>query len=378
MTFAMIVHLELRARLRRWRFYATLGLLIAILAAATRLTAASYQPPSLREYEGRPELAMMQQHFADLEPQRLADRDRAVFAVFVHLQGLAVLLIAPLFAATAIATERERHTLEPLLLTDLRNGEIILGRWLVRLILLGLLLLAGLPVLFASGFVVGRAGGVPAGTFWAATAMVAALSIFALGIGVLALTVSRGIGAAAFIAFAGIAILEVALPVIGTALLAHPSGLVRRVAEGALQLRPGVLAIPPAGVLAPGDRQRRSTRAGRPRGLARRVSGTPGRAGRRPARVRRAPAPSRRAAYPGASASPRAAEATDPPRLGRPGRLARAPDGRRAPADGRRADGGPGRVRPVQRRAWPRGWPTCGKGVRPASRTSTHSSWPSR
>ncbi len=191
MTFAMIVHLELRARLRRWRFYATLGLLIAILAAATRLTAASYQPPSLREYEGRPELAMMQQHFADLEPQRLADRDRAVFAVFVHLQGLAVLLIAPLFAATAIATERERHTLEPLLLTDLRNGEIILGRWLVRLILLGLLLLAGLPVLFASGFVVGRAGGVPAGTFWAATAMVAALSIFALGIGVLASTVSR-------------------------------------------------------------------------------------------------------------------------------------------------------------------------------------------
>jgi ABC-type transport system involved in multi-copper enzyme maturation permease subunit len=249
MTFVTIVRLELWARLRRWRFYATLVLLVAILAAATRLTATSYQPPSLREYEGRPELAMMQAHWAAMAPKLHAARDRAVFAIFVHLQGLAVLLIAPFYAATAIAAERERHTLEPLLLTDLRNAEIVLGRWLVRLLLLWLLLLAGLPVLFASGLVVGRAGGVSAGTFWAATALVAALSLFALGLGVLASTVSRGVAAAAFIAFAGIAMLEVALPTIGTALLTHPSGRVRQTAEGALQLRPGVLAIPPSGAL---------------------------------------------------------------------------------------------------------------------------------
>ncbi len=249
MAFATIVWLELRASLRRWRFYATLGLLAAILAAATWLTAASYRPPSLREYEGRPEFASMRAHWAALAPQRDAARDRAVFAVFIHLQGLAVLLIAPLYAATAIAAERERRTLEPLLLSDLCNAEIVLARCVVRLVRLGILLLAGLPVLFASGFTVGRAGGVPAGTFWAAHAMVAALSLFALGIGVLASTLSRGVGAAAFTAFAVIAVVEVARPAIGLALLAHPSERVRRATEAVMRLRPGVLAIPASGVL---------------------------------------------------------------------------------------------------------------------------------
>jgi ABC-type transport system involved in multi-copper enzyme maturation permease subunit len=249
MTFATIVRLELRASLRRWWYYATLLLLVAILATAARWTAASYQPPDLRYYEGRPELAMMQAHFAALAPQRNAARDRAVFAVIVHLQALAVLLIAPLYAASAIAAERERHTLEPLLLTDLRNAEIVLGRWLVRLLLLWLLVLAGLPVLFSGGFVVGRAGGVSAGTFWTAGALLAALSLFALGLGVLASTCSRNVAAAAFIAYAGITVLDVALPAIGTALLAHPSEWVRRTTEGAMPLRPGVLAIPPSGVL---------------------------------------------------------------------------------------------------------------------------------
>jgi ABC-type transport system involved in multi-copper enzyme maturation permease subunit len=249
MTFATIVRLELLASLRRRRFYATLVLLVAIPAVATRLTADSYRPPSLREYEGRPELAMMQEHWAKLAPQRHAARDRAVFAVVVHLEGLAVLSIAPLYAATAIAAERERHTLEPLLLSDLRDAEIILGRWLVRLVLLGLLLLAGLPVLFASGLVIGRPDGVSSGTFWSAMAMLAALSLFGLGLGLLASTVSSGVAAAALMAMAGIAIVEVALPIIGVALLAHPSGWIRRTSEAALSVRPGVLAIPASGVL---------------------------------------------------------------------------------------------------------------------------------
>lgn len=101
MTFATIVRLELRASLRRRRFYATLGLLVVVLVAATRLTEVSYRPPSLSEYAGRPERALMEKHQASLEPQRLAARDRAVFAVFVHLQALAILLIAPLSAASA-------------------------------------------------------------------------------------------------------------------------------------------------------------------------------------------------------------------------------------------------------------------------------------
>lgn len=248
MVFATIVWLELRASLRRWRFYATLGLLVAVMAVATHLAAASYPPPSLDGYVGATR-TLMEQHWAGLNPQREAARDKAVFAVFVHLQGLAVLLIAPLYAASAIAGERERHTLEALLLSDLRDGEIVLGRSLVRLLLLAMLLLAGLPVLFAGGFAIGRPGGVSAGTFAVAAVFVAALSLFALGLGVLASTLARGVGAAAFIAFAGVALFEIALPAIGVVLRTHPSAWVARGSERALRFRPGVLAIPASGVL---------------------------------------------------------------------------------------------------------------------------------
>src|SRR5262249_43980400 len=69
------------------------------------------------------------------------------FAGFMVLQFAVVLLLTPTYTAGAIANERERRTLEFLLVTDLSDGEIVLGGLTSRLARLLLLVLTGLPVL---------------------------------------------------------------------------------------------------------------------------------------------------------------------------------------------------------------------------------------
>src|SRR5262249_21346198 len=69
------------------------------------------------------------------------------FAGFMVLQFAVVLLLTPTYTAGAIANERERRTLELLLVTDLSDGEIVLGVLTSRLARLLLLVLTGLPVL---------------------------------------------------------------------------------------------------------------------------------------------------------------------------------------------------------------------------------------
>ena len=58
-----------------------------------------------------------------------------------------MVLLTPAYTAGAVAEEKERKTLEFILATDLRNREIIFGKVVSRLFNLGLLLLAGVPVL---------------------------------------------------------------------------------------------------------------------------------------------------------------------------------------------------------------------------------------
>lgn len=69
------------------------------------------------------------------------------FAVMLGVQFAAVLLLTPAYMAGAIAEDRERRTLDFLLASALTNREIVLGKFFARLAHLGLLLLAGLPVL---------------------------------------------------------------------------------------------------------------------------------------------------------------------------------------------------------------------------------------
>lgn len=72
---------------------------------------------------------------------------QAFFSSFTFLQLAAVLVLAPAAVATAITVEKERRTIEYLFASDLRNQEIVLGKYVARLLNLAMLILGALPVL---------------------------------------------------------------------------------------------------------------------------------------------------------------------------------------------------------------------------------------
>lgn len=84
---------------------------------------------------------------ATLKPSESAQFALAFFYVFMGVQFLAVLLLTPAYAASAVTEEKERQTLDFLFTTDLRSREILLGKLVARLAYLACLLLTGLPVL---------------------------------------------------------------------------------------------------------------------------------------------------------------------------------------------------------------------------------------
>jgi len=77
------------------------------------------------------------------------------FFYFLIAQLAVVILLTPVFTASAIAEEKDRKTLEFLLATDLRNREIVLSKLASRYCNLGLLVLTGLPILGLTQFMGG-------------------------------------------------------------------------------------------------------------------------------------------------------------------------------------------------------------------------------
>jgi ABC-type transport system involved in multi-copper enzyme maturation permease subunit len=80
------------------------------------------------------------------------------FQMLVYVQLALVPFFAALSAASAITQEKDRRTFLLLLLTDLRNHEIVLGKLLGSLLQMALLLLATLPVYCLSLFLGGVEG----------------------------------------------------------------------------------------------------------------------------------------------------------------------------------------------------------------------------
>src|SRR5262249_43922461 len=73
--------------------------------------------------------------------------------VFIAQQFLLLILATPAFVAGAITDEKSRGTLQHLLTTDLTSWEIIVGKYLGRIIQVGLLVLVGCPLIcFIGGF----------------------------------------------------------------------------------------------------------------------------------------------------------------------------------------------------------------------------------
>lgn len=71
-----------------------------------------------------------------------------LFQIFSPLQLTLMLFFAPLAAATAIAHEKDRRTFVLLLMTDLRDTEIVVGKLMASLLLILTLLATGAPVFF--------------------------------------------------------------------------------------------------------------------------------------------------------------------------------------------------------------------------------------
>src|SRR6516165_2509923 len=82
-----------------------------------------------------------------------------LFQLFVLLQLTLMLFFAPLAAATSVAHEKDRRTFVLLLMTDLRDTEIVLGKLVASLLQIVTLLATAAPVFFLCMLL----GGVSAG-----------------------------------------------------------------------------------------------------------------------------------------------------------------------------------------------------------------------
>src|SRR5258708_2702349 len=79
-----------------------------------------------------------------------------VFQIFAIVQLALMLFFAVLFAAGNVSQEKDRRTLLLLLMTDLRDRELVLGKLCASLLLPGVLLAASIPVFMIVQLLGGR------------------------------------------------------------------------------------------------------------------------------------------------------------------------------------------------------------------------------
>lgn len=150
---------ELRASLRNARAFGLLALYVALLGAVVTAN-----------FPGEVNI--------DLQSDGGA-RGRDLFFWLFGGQIALILAILPAMATGALAQERERQTLQPLILTPLSPLQIVWGKAGGVLSLVGLMLLATLP-LTSLCFLL---GGVDAGMLIAAYATILGLAVFTTGFG---------------------------------------------------------------------------------------------------------------------------------------------------------------------------------------------------
>ncbi len=83
--------------------------------------------------------------------QRAAAFASGFYFAFIGVQLFVSLLLTPAFIATSIPQEKERKTIEYLFVSDLRNREIILGKYFARVTNLLMILLVGVPIVALAG-----------------------------------------------------------------------------------------------------------------------------------------------------------------------------------------------------------------------------------
>lgn len=157
---------ELRVVLRNVRTFMLLAIYVAILGAIV-----------LSQFPSDAPLTVPNAEF--LSEQSSTTRGRDLLLQFCWAQGLLVWVLVPSLATGALSQERERHTLEPLLLSPLTPMQIVWGKAAGVLSLTFLLLLSTLP-LTSLCFLL---GGVAPGEVMAAYGVLLGLSLFFTSIG---------------------------------------------------------------------------------------------------------------------------------------------------------------------------------------------------
>ncbi|MDF2440458.1 MAG: hypothetical protein JWN98_1442 [Abditibacteriota bacterium] len=157
---------ELRVVLRNMRTFMLLAIYVAVLGAIV-----------LSQFPSDAPLTVPNAEF--LSEQSSTSRGRELLWQFCWAQALLVWVLVPSLATGALSQERERHTLEPLLLSPLTPMQIVWGKAAGVLSLIFLLLLSTLP-LTSLCFLL---GGVAPGEVLAAYGILLGLSLFFTSIG---------------------------------------------------------------------------------------------------------------------------------------------------------------------------------------------------
>jgi ABC-type transport system involved in multi-copper enzyme maturation permease subunit len=195
---APILWYDLVRTSRRARTYFVRGAYLLILFA---VLAMMYWSESIGRY-GRPSNSQVARFASDF------------FYTFLITQFVLMVLLTPAYTAGAVADEKQKKTIQFLLVTDLRSYEIVLGKLGSRMAHPGLLLLAGLPVLGAVQFL----GGVDPHLVLAGFAGTAVTLASAAGVSLLASVIARPPRAALLLAY-GFIFLYAMLCVLGNAVL---------------------------------------------------------------------------------------------------------------------------------------------------------------
>ena len=137
---ATIMAMEVRGRFRRRRAFVVLTIYLAVLALIA-YGAYAVEAPKARE------AAEFTGFFDTIgTPNASAQVGQAIFTELSLFQLLQVCFLAPAFTAGAISLEREKLTLDMLVVTPLRPGGLVIGKLFSALAFVILMLLAGIPV----------------------------------------------------------------------------------------------------------------------------------------------------------------------------------------------------------------------------------------
>ncbi len=109
------------------------------------------------------------------------------YAVLIAVQFVLLVLIAPAMTSGAIAGERERQTLELLLVTNTRSFRLVLGKAMESFAMLAMLVVAGFPVMCLTLLT----GGVTLGGLLAGELFLLASAFAAVSAGILASSLCR-------------------------------------------------------------------------------------------------------------------------------------------------------------------------------------------